>query len=101
MSFFTKDFWLGDQGAFTRAIRTFAQTAVAAIGVGTTNLFSADLKNILAVSASAAILSILMSFDRRESLLAPPPVYVKPGLPAPRLAPDAGCSASGCGDQLR
>lgn len=60
----TRAFWLGDRGVLVRAIRTAAQTAIAAIGVGTTNLFSADLKNVLALSASAAVLSILMSLDR-------------------------------------
>lgn len=60
----TKSFWLGEGGVLVRAIRTWAQTAVAAIGVGTTNLFSADIKNVLALASSAAILSILMSLDR-------------------------------------
>ena len=58
---FTKAFWVQ---ALERAARTFAQTAIAAVGVGTTNLFSADLKNILALSVSAAVLSLLMSVDR-------------------------------------
>lgn len=60
----TRKFWLGESGAIVRAIRTAAQTAIAAIGVGTTNLFSADIQNIAALSASAAILSLLMSLDR-------------------------------------
>ena len=60
----TKTFWFGEGGVFVRAVRTWAQTAVAAIGVGTTNLFSADIKNVLALASSAAILSILMSLDR-------------------------------------
>jgi len=70
---FTKEFWLGESGALVRAIRTAAQTAIATIGVGTTNLFSADIVNVLALSASAAILSLLMSLDRREALVAPSP----------------------------
>jgi hypothetical protein len=60
----TRSFWLGESGAIVRAIRTAAQTAIAAIGVGTTNLFSADIANVLALSGSAAILSLLMSLDR-------------------------------------
>lgn len=60
----TAQFWLGDGGVLVRAIRTAAQTAIAALGVGTTNLFSADWQNIAALSASAAILSVLMSLDR-------------------------------------
>jgi len=63
----TKNFWFGDAGVLVRAIRTWAQTAVAAIGVGTTNLFSADIKNVLALASSAAILSILMSLDRNTA----------------------------------
>ncbi len=60
----TRSFWLGESGAIVRAIRTAAQTAIAAIGVGTTNLFSADIANVAALSGSAAILSLLMSLDR-------------------------------------
>ena len=60
----TKHFWLGESGVLVRAIRTWAQTAIAAIGVGQTNLFTADLKNTLALASSAAVLSILMSIDR-------------------------------------
>jgi len=60
----TRSFWFGEGGVLVRAVRTWAQTAVAAIGVGTTNLFSADIKNVLALASSAAILSILMSLDR-------------------------------------
>lgn len=69
----TRDWWLGDNGALVRAVRTFAQTALATVGVGTTNLFTADLKNVLALSTSAAVLSLLMSLDRREALLTAPP----------------------------
>jgi hypothetical protein len=60
----TRTFWLGESGVLIRALRTWAQTALAVIGVGQTNLFSADVKNILALATSAAILSILMSMDR-------------------------------------
>jgi len=63
----TKTFWFGEGGVLVRAVRTWAQTAVAAIGVGTTNLFSADIKNVLALASSAAILSILMSLDRNTA----------------------------------
>lgn len=60
----TRTFWLGESGAIVRSVRTAAQTAIAAIGVGTTNLLTVDLKNVAALSASAAILSLLMSLDR-------------------------------------
>ena len=66
----TKNFWLGDNGAIVRSVRTAAQTAIAAIGVGQTNLFSADLKNIAALSVSAAVLSLLMSLDRNGEAVA-------------------------------
>ena len=62
----TKHFWFGDGGVLVRAIRTWAQTALAALGVGQTNLFSADIKNILALATSAAILSVLMAVDRNS-----------------------------------
>ena len=63
----TKTFWFGESGVLVRAVRTWAQTAVAAIGVGTTNLLSADIKNALALASSAAILLILMSLDRNTA----------------------------------
>lgn len=92
---FTREFWLGDNGALVRAIRTAAQTAVAVIGVGTTNLFSADITNILALSGSAAILSLLMSLDRREALLTEPPVS------DPVAAATQPVMVTGCGGDLR
>jgi hypothetical protein len=62
----TRTFWIGESGVLVRALRTWAQTALAALGVGQTNLFSADIKNILALATSAAILSILMAVDRNS-----------------------------------
>ena len=62
----TRTFWIGESGVLVRSLRTWAQTALAAIGVGQTNLFSADIKNILALATSAAILSILMAVDRNS-----------------------------------
>lgn len=67
-SIFTKHYWLSEGGVLVRALRTAAQTAIAGLGVGTTNLFTADLKSIAALSLSAAVLSILMSFDRSSSI---------------------------------
>jgi hypothetical protein len=96
---FTREFWLGENGAFVRSIRTAAQTAIATIGVGQTNLFSADIKNIAALSVSAAILSLLMSLDRREALLTPVPGTVPDVVvdPQPVYAP----FTAGCGGDLR
>lgn len=90
----TRQFWLGESGAIVRAVRTAAQTAIAAIGVGQTNLFSADLKNIAALSVSAAVLSLLMSLDRNgEAAKAAATVA-----PAPAPAPYYG---HGLGEDLR
>jgi hypothetical protein len=65
---FTKQYWLGEQGALVRAVRTFAQSAAALI---TVNTFSPmDLgswHNVIVVSGTAALVSLLMSLDRREA----------------------------------
>jgi len=67
----TKHFWVGESGVLVRAIRTWAQTAIAAIGVGqTTNLFTVDMKNTLALATSAAVVSILMALDRNTAAAA-------------------------------
>lgn len=100
---FTKEFWFSDTGVLVRAIRTFAQTAIAAIGVGTTNMFSADLKNVLALSGSAAVLSILMSLDRSADVKTveakTPGVYITELTPEPVSVPTV--YAAGCGTDLR
>lgn len=92
---FTREFWLGDSGALVRAIRTAAQTALATLGVGQTNLFSADWRNVGALAISSAFLSLLMSLDRRESLLAPSPVAGS----AQQVTSEH--PAYGCSDSLR
>lgn len=76
---FTREFWLGDNGALVRSIRTWAQTAAALIAASTFSPF--DLGHwwdVLIVAGTSGVLSILMSLDRRESLLAPSPVVAKP-----------------------
>ena len=71
---FTREFWLGDSGAVTRAIRTFAQTAAAMIGVATFSpLEVGQWHQVVVTSGTAALLSLLMSVDRREAFLTPPP----------------------------
>jgi hypothetical protein len=71
---FTKQFWLGDNGALVRALRTFGQTAAAMITVATFSPFSVGAwGNVLVVSGTAALVSLLMSLDRREALYAEPP----------------------------
>lgn len=96
----TSTFW---SQALQRAVRTFAQTAIAAIGVGTTNLFSADVKNILALSVSSAVLSILMSIDRTsgEPSAAPEQITVEVE-PVREIATFAAPPITvGCGDSLK
>jgi hypothetical protein len=88
----TKTFWFGESGVLVRAVRTWAQTAIAVVGVGTTNLFSADIKNVLALASSAAILSILMSLDRNT---AAPTVVVES---AAAVVPASNLQSSYTGD---
>lgn len=95
----TKDFWLGESGVLVRAVRTAAQTAIAAIGVGTTNLFTADLENVAALSLSAAILSILMSLDRSSEK---PVASGGHNVTAVNTSEPSGqASYEGCGSDLR
>ena len=86
----TSNFW---KQALQRAVRTWAQSAIAVIGVGTTNLFTADVKNILAIATSSAILSMLMSIDRSSET----PV-VEATVDVVAAAPE---SYPGCGESLR
>lgn len=86
----TKQFWFSDTGVLVRALRTFAQTAIAAIGVGTTNIFSADLQNVLALSGTAAILSVLMSMDRSSGAVAPAVTVPAPPTPPAVEVPAVG-----------
>jgi len=60
----TKQFWIGNYGVLARCLRTFAQTAIAMIGVSSFSVWSVDWQNVLGVSLGAAVLSILMSLDR-------------------------------------
>lgn len=103
---FTREFWLGDNGALTRAVRTFAQTAAAMIGVATFSpLDVGQWQQVAVTSATAALLSLLMSVDRRESFLAIPPTPA-PATPGPQSTLDysqwqANPPVYGCGDSLR
>ena len=72
---FSREFWLGDNGALVRAIRTWAQTAAAMIAAASFSAFDlGQWRNVAVVASTSALLSLLMSLDRRESLLATPPV---------------------------
>jgi len=58
MKIFTLEFW---SYAGERAIKTFAQAAIAALGAGSVGLFSIDYAGLISVSAGASLLSILTS----------------------------------------
>lgn len=103
---FTKEFWLGDNGALTRCIRTAAQTAIATITVSTFTPWSVgEWINVLILSATSGLVSLLMSIDRREALVTPPPVEefeVDRKFTFAPLVPQAAPQAlPGCGDDLR
>ena len=59
MKILTLEFW---SYAGERAIKTFAQAAIAALGAGSVGLFSIDYAGLISVSAGAALLSVLTSF---------------------------------------
>lgn len=54
----TADFW---KGSFERAIRTAAQTAIALIGTDQVGILNLDWAQIGSVTATATLLSLLMS----------------------------------------
>ena len=54
--------------AAERALKTWAQTALATIGVGAVGIFEVDWVNVLSVSSLALIMSLLTSvlqYDRK------------------------------------
>jgi hypothetical protein len=54
--------------ATERAVKTFAQTALATISVGAAGIFEVDWVNVLSVSSLAMIMSLLTSvlqYDRK------------------------------------
>lgn len=57
-SIFTKNFWAY---ATERAIKTFAQTALAILAVNQTAIINVDLIGLLASAGTAAIVSLLTS----------------------------------------
>tara|TARA_R110000822_G_scaffold33298_1_gene95098 strand:+ start:580 stop:786 length:207 start_codon:yes stop_codon:yes gene_type:complete len=53
--------------ATERSLKTFAQTALATMGVASTGLFSVDWVNVASISALAMVMSLLTSvlqYDR-------------------------------------
>lgn len=61
---FSLEFW---QYAGERAIKTFAQAAIAFLGTGAVGLFSIDWASLISVSGGAAFLSILTSVVTTKS----------------------------------
>lgn len=55
---FTLGFW---KQATERAVKTFAQTALALSGAGAINVLTVDWQQVIGVSAGAAVLSYLTS----------------------------------------
>ena len=54
--------------ATERALKTWAQTALATIGIGAAGILSVDLVNVLSVSTLALVMSLLTSvlqYDRK------------------------------------
>ncbi len=107
---FSKEFWLGDNGALARGIRTFAQTAVAAVTVSTFTPYSVGAwVNVLVISVMAGVVSILMSLDRgtgkSQSVELSPLVanghYVEPVLVGEPVFSARPSTFVGCGDDLR
>lgn len=78
---FTKEFWLGDDGALTRSIRTMAQTAVSAITVSTFTPFAFGAWwDVLVLSGMSGLVSVLMSLDRRkDGVVEVAPISTYPG----------------------
>ena len=59
MKIFTVAFWKDYAGE--RAIKTFSQTAIAALGAGSVGLFSIDYASLFSLAGGAALLSVLTS----------------------------------------
>lgn len=106
-----KDFWLGNNGALTRCARTFAQTAIAMITVASFSPFDiGQWRNAAIVSGTAALVSLLMSLDRREASVAAAPspaLSVAPAVasydsPADNVGTTTFApGVYGCGDSIR
>jgi len=82
---FTKAFWAG---TFERALKTFAQSLVAALSVGT-GLLHVDWTTALDVAAGATVLSVLTSLATVTTVVAtapPAPPAAAPTDPSPLSA---------------
>lgn len=54
----SRSFWVD---ATERAVKTFAQSALATLGVGATDIMSVNWMGVLSVGAGAAVVSVLTS----------------------------------------
>lgn len=63
-------FW---RGAAERALKTFAQTVLATLGVGATGLLHADWLGALDIGGMAAVLSVLTSMVTLTTVVATTP----------------------------
>ena len=76
----TLAFW---KGAAERGIKTFAQTMVGYIVVGTTGLLEVDWTTGASVAGAATIASLLTSIGNADFVAGTPDVVVKVDVPAP------------------
>jgi hypothetical protein len=61
---FTKEFW---SFSGERAIKTFAQAALAYLGTGTVGLLTIDYSTALSIAGGSALLSVLTSLVTHKS----------------------------------
>jgi hypothetical protein len=59
LKIFTVEFWRDYAGE--RAIKTFAQTAIASLGAGSVGLLTLDYAGLFSLAGGAALLSVLTS----------------------------------------
>ena len=68
MHYARKEFW---GNALDRAIRTFAQALIGAIGTGAIGILDIDWPAALSIAAMAALLSVLTSIATPDTVAAP------------------------------